>query len=261
MDTPIIDTITTTARSTTLVNTCAIYIAHAGDAPEQVEGLRRFLGKEVIARVAASTPVRTFRTTSETKLAIFERIVDVDIVVLLITEGLSRSPWLVEELRIARALGKRLIAVRTRQASEGAAEASAQGVRARMVDCRVLDLAEERDRDAVVEALLSTDTRASLLLNGVDLANLRSLQARLDEQGASLDLDDLSLTEVLLWDLGGSSGAVLWNSMLARSEILARRLAQRAGLARPRGGALRPIRARLRRLGPIFMLSAATCDG
>jgi len=227
---------------------CSIYIAHAGDTPGLIGYLRGFLSQQVVSCIDESSQMRYFRPSTESQLGLFQQLADVDLVLLVLTEGLARSPWIVEEIRIARSLGKRIIVLRPRAHGEHAIEDSG------LMDCQVLDLAKDTDRDQVAQTLLHNVEGASIFLSGVDLVHLRALQDELGQGGAYLDLDGQALTEAVLWDLAGNGGTILWNSMLERSDFLAERLAERAGLLSAMIRSRRPIRARLRRYGPVFML-------
>ncbi len=233
---------------------CSIYIAHAGDAPTLISYLRVFLSQQVVSCIDESAQLRYFRPSTESQLGIFQQLADVDLVLLVLTEGLARSPWIVEEIRIARSLGKRIIVMRPRSAGEHALQDHG------LMDCQVLDLAEAEDREQVADTLLHNVEGASLFLSGVDLVHLRTLQQRLGEDGAYLDLDGLALTEAVLWDLAGNGGTILWNSMIDRSDVVAERLAERAGLLSPVIRSRRPIRAHLRRFGPVFMLTTSSAQ-
>ena len=250
-----------------------IFISHSFDHPEKFARLVDFVHREGVRHFDHSIPAWDPYQGPDVQAEIQRRIQRCDRLVVIITDGIHKSPWINQEIDWARAYRKPIIGVYDHghagapiPAALAAADPTLIGWRGTtlaralrdhdVTGIRALDLAEDADRDRLITTMIAGGAIASVLMVGADLLALHKVRADLERRGYLLDTRP---TNLILPTLGGTIvGAIIGyilGHVFGRTSTAPRNFAL-GGAAL--GGAYslhRVLKAELKNLGPLTELA------
>ena len=255
----------------------SIFVSHSFDHPDKLLGVLRFIRNRGIRHVDHSIPAWDPYGGPDVQAEIERRIRRCHRVIVVLTKGIHRSPWIRAEVEWAKRYRKPVIAVWPHgEAGEPIPEVVAEsapyliGWRATSLEkalklqevgnYRALDLAEDAERELAVARIVQGAGVASLILVGVDLMNLKRMRDQLRARGYQVSFNenqlDLLLKALLAAGVGGLLGYVL-GDLCGATRDMPRQLAIGGALL---GGGIavhQHLKGELRALGPLVQMDLA----
>jgi hypothetical protein len=185
--------------------TLSIFVSHSFDHPDKLVRIQEFMRMRNVKHVDYSIPVWDQLNDDNPQPEIERRISECDRVLVILTKGSHKSPWINQEVAWGRKYGKPVIGIWPdgeagspipREVLE--ANAHLIGWRATSLEkalmledvgsYRALDLAEDVDFDRAVCSVVAATGAISLLLVGYQLHQAWKLQQALRSRGIEVAL-------------------------------------------------------------------------
>jgi len=252
----------------------SIFISHSFGHAEKLLGVTNFIRNRGIKHVAHSVPAWAPYAGPDVQTEIESRVRRSDRVIVILTKGIHKSPWIEAEIKWAHKYGKPIIAVWPHgEAGEAIPRIVADsdpyfsGWRATSLekalklkdvgDYRALDLAEDVDRELLFARVVQGAGIASLFLVAADLAKLKRMQEQLRANGYQVSFNKDQL-DILFKGLIGAAVGGLLGCVVAELCDTTRGISRQFAL----GGALlgggvaihRHLKAEIRALGPLMQI-------
>lgn len=255
----------------------SIFISHSFDHAEKLLGVMRFIRDRGIEHVDHSVPAWDPYNGPDVQAEIERRVRRCDRVIVILTKGIHRSPWIMAEVEWARKYRKPIIAVWPHgEAGEPIPEVVAEsaphliGWRATSLEkalrleevgnYQVIDLAEDAERERAVATVVQGAGIASLILVGADLVNLKRMRDQLRARGYQVSFNENQTSLLFKALLGIGGGGLLGyalGDLFGSTKELPRQLAIGGALL---GGGLavhQHLKGEIRALGPLMQMNLA----
>jgi len=252
----------------------SIFISHSFDHADKLLGVMNFIRKRGIKHVNHSIPAWDRYNGPDIQAEIESRVRQSDRIVVILTKGIHKSPWIEAEVKWARKYGKPIIAVWPYgEAGEAIPRVVADsdpyfsGWRATSLEkalklkevggYRALDLAEDVDRELLIARVVQGAGIASLLLVAADLANLKRMKDQLRAKGYQVSFNKNQLPPLLkglIWAGIGGLAVYLIAELWGTTRGISRQLAIGGGLLGGGVAVHKHLKAEIRALGPLMQI-------